>query len=95
MGKLNGSQTLILLSLNVLSIMIGGEQNAYGFKSAWLNAKPAFVTKEAGRPTIFMPWYNAKTGEGRYTTDFLASRAENDKGIEIPKVARKPKHKKT
>lgn len=94
-AKLNGSQdTDTFIAQRFVYYMIGGEQNAYGFKSAWLNAKPAFVTKEAGRPTIFMPWYDAKTGEGRYTTDFLASRAETGKGIEIPRVDRKPKYKK-
>ncbi len=68
--------------------MIGGEQNAYSFRSAILNTKPAYVIIEAGRPTIFTPWYDAKTGEGRYQTDFLASAKTDDF-----KVERKPKNK--
>ncbi|MBR5199808.1 MAG: hypothetical protein IKW20_08315 [Bacteroidales bacterium] len=60
----------------------GGELNAYAFPASELYAKPAFVKFEAGRPTIFMPWYNAQTGDGRYKTEFLANRA-----IETPKTS--------
>lgn len=94
-AKLNNSQNPdAFIAQRFVYYMVGGEQNAYSFKSAWLNVKPIFVTKEAGRPTIFMPWYDAKTGDGRYITDFLANRANNDKGIKIPKVKREPKYKK-
>ena len=76
--------------------MVGGEQNAYGFKSKWLNTKPFFVDIEAGKPTIFMSWYDANTGEGRYETSFLASRTDDDlnfKKKSTPKlVKREPKY---
>lgn len=54
-----------------------GELNAYAFNARDLYAKPTFVNKEAGNPVIFMPWYDAKTGEGRYQTEYLAMRAED------------------
>jgi len=57
--------------------LTGGELNAYGIKSSLVNTKPIYVTNEAGKPTIFMPWYDAQTGEGRHKTDFLASRADD------------------
>ena len=75
-----------------------GELNAYAFNASDLYAKPTFVNMEAGKPTIFMPWYDAKTGEGRYKTDFLAMRAEKTEkvlrrkggeGIDLPIVEKK------
>jgi hypothetical protein len=73
-----------------------GELNAYAFNARDLYAKPTFVNKEAGNPVIFMPWYDAKTGEGRYQTEYLAMRAEDTeakpKGAKIPKVKRRPKY---
>ena len=54
-----------------------GELNAYGIEASLLSIKPVYVTYEAGKPTIFMPWYNAKSGEGRYKTEFLANRSDD------------------
>lgn len=75
-----------------------GELMAYAFKADELYAKPVFVNLEAGNPTIFMSWYDAKTGEGRHRTDFLAMRADNTsgnkKGIsfrDMPQVEKKEK----
>ena len=68
--------------------LTGGEQNAFGMRADMLQGKPVFVTTEAGKPTIFAPWYDAKSGDGRYKTDFIANRAidENESG---PKLKRK------
>lgn len=73
--------------------LTGGEQNAFGMRADMLQGKPVFVTTEAGRPTIFAPWYDAKSGDGRYKTDFIANRAidENENG---PKLKRKTAAKK-
>ena len=60
-------------------LSVGGEINAHGFRASELYAKPTFVNYEAGKPTIFLPWYDAKTGEGRHTTEFLAMRADDTK----------------
>ena len=54
-----------------------GELNAYAFNARDLYAKPTFVNKEAGHPVIFLPWYDAKTGEGRHQTEYLAMRADD------------------
>lgn len=79
-----------------------GELMAYGIKAEYLYSKPVFVTKEAGNPTIFMPWYNAETGEGRYKTKYLAARGKDEDarfikvfGTPGPKVFvnKKPKYK--
>lgn len=80
-----------------------GELNAYAFNARDLYAKPILVNKEAGNPVIFMPWYDAKTGEGRYKTEFLAMRADDadtkndgekpDKSISIPRVDKPKKYK--
>ena len=73
-----------------------GELNAYAFNARDLYAKPTFVNKEAGNPVIFMPWYDAKTGEGRYQTEYLAMRAEDTeakpKGANVPNVNKRPKY---
>ena len=73
-----------------------GELNAYAFNARDLYAKPTFVNKEAGNPVIFMPWYDAKTGEGRYQTEYLAMRAEDaeakPKGAKVPNVNKRPKY---
>lgn len=76
--------------------LVGGEKNAYGIKASMLNAKPIYVTREAGNYTIFMPWYNADTGEGRYVTTLTDKSAEDDgsKGTKLPRVERRPKYKK-
>lgn len=80
-----------------------GELNAYAFNARDLYAKPTLVNKEAGNPVIFMPWYDAKTGEGRYKTEFLAMRADDadtknngekpDNSISIPRVDKPKKYK--
>lgn len=73
-----------------------GELNAYAFHARDLYAKPTFVNKEAGNPVIFMPWYDAKTGEGRYQTEYLAMRAEDadtkPKDVKLPNVNKRPKY---
>ena len=81
-----------IIASRFIYYMVGGEQNAYGIRSAVLNAKPAYVVDEAGKPVIFMPWYDAKTGEGRYKTDFLASTKSND-NVDLPQVDKKRKYK--
>lgn len=55
----------------------GGELEAYGIANK-IQEKPSYVDIEAGNPTIFAPWYNAETGEGRYETEFLASRKSDE-----------------
>lgn len=67
--------------------LTGGEQNAFGLRADMLQGKPVFVTEEAGHPTIFAPWYDAKTGDGRYKTDFIANRSidENENGPKLKK----------
>lgn len=57
--------------------MNGGEQNAYGIKANFLMNKPCYVRYDGGNPTIFMPWYDGKTG--KYETKFIANRAINKK----------------
>ena len=47
------------------------ELEAYGIRRNRIRSKPVYVTKEAGKTIIFMPWYNAETGEGRYETKIL------------------------
>lgn len=71
--------------------LVGGEQNAFGMRANSLFAKPIYVTQEAGKPTIFMPWYNAKTGDGRYTTEFIANRAMDDEADITEKAKNKRK----
>lgn len=93
LAKNAGKEIEVFIAQRFIYYMITGEQNAYGFKSEWLNSKPFFVTTEAGRPTIFMGWYNAKTGEGRYITEFLAARADDENFFILPSVSRKPKYK--
>ena len=76
-------------------LTVGGELNAYAFNASELYIKPSFVNKEGGNPTIFMPWYDAKTGEGRYQTEFLAMRADDEaesKKATIPRTNKRPKN---
>lgn len=49
----------------------GAEQEAYGIRRNFIRSKPIYVTTEGGNTIIFMPWYNAETGEGRYETKVL------------------------
>ena len=66
-----------------------GEQNAYAYDSQYLSLKPMLHRFEGGRVTIYMPWYNARTGEGRYTTKYLAmmstDEGDSKKPVEITK----------
>ena len=76
-------------------LTVGGELNAYAFNASELYIKPSFVNKEGGNPTIFMPWYDAKTGEGRYQTEFLAMRADDEaesKKATLPRTNKRPKN---
>lgn len=57
-----------------------GELNAYGIMSDIIMTRPIYETYEAGKPTIYMPWYDPKTNKGRYETDFLAGRMADLKG---------------
>lgn len=54
-----------------------GELEAYGISNRIIT-KPNYVTEEAGKPVIYLPWYDAKTGEGRHKTAFLAGRHVED-----------------
>lgn len=47
------------------------ELEAYGIRRNYIRSKPIYVTTEGGNTIIFMPWYNAETGEGRYETKIL------------------------
>lgn len=77
---------------------VGGELNAYGFRASELYGKPTFVNKEAGNPTIFLPWYDPQTGEGRHKTEFLAMRADDTKTdkpdirLTLPNAKKGPKY---
>lgn len=55
----------------------GAELEAYGIRRNFIRSKPVYVTKEAGKTIIFMPWYNAETGEGRYETKILDKSVRN------------------
>lgn len=47
------------------------ELEAYGIRRNRIRSKPVYVTTEGNNTIIFMPWYNAETGEGRYETKVL------------------------
>ena len=68
-AKLAGStNTDVFIAQRFIYFLVGGEKNAYGFKADMLNTKPIYVTYEGDKFTIFMPWYDIKTGDGRYKT---------------------------
>lgn len=76
----------------------GGELNAYSFSNLRLGTKPIYATYEAGKPTIFMPWYDAKTGEGKHKTKYLSMRSDDLSGkrlksdkVKLPEVKKKQK----
>lgn len=76
----------------------GGELNAYSFSNLQLGTKPIYATYEAGKPTIFMPWYDAKTGEGKHKTKYLSMRSDDLSGkrlksdkVKLPEVEKKQK----
>lgn len=82
----------------------GGEMEAFAIAPRNLYIKPIYVTEEFGKPTIFMPWYNAETGEGRYETDYLVMRSDDEKVVldgkkkrgipykDLPKIDKKAKY---
>jgi hypothetical protein len=78
---------------NFVYTLTGGELNAYGFAASLLSVKPIYVTKEAGRLQIFMPWYDVKTGAGRHETDYLAMRADDTPPAKDAKAKKKKKSK--
>ena len=76
--------------------LTGGELNAFGITANALTTKPVYVTYEAGNPVIFLPWYDAKTGEGRHKTTAMAYREDTDAPPMPPKKGGKktePKRK--
>jgi hypothetical protein len=88
-AKLVGRKDVdIFIAQRFIYYLIGGEKNAYGIRSSLLNIKPAYVTYEAGKYTIFMPWYNAETGEGRY----IVNETKADKIAKMPSVDKKHKY---
>lgn len=78
-AKAFGGDTESVITQQFIYALVGGEMNAYGLDVSLLGVKPIYVTEEAGRPTIFMPWYDKETGDGRYTTSFIAARASDKK----------------
>lgn len=78
-AKAFGDDTESIITQQFIYALVGGEMNAYGLDVSLLGVKPIYVTEEAGRPTIFMPWYDKDTGDGRYTTSFIAARASDKK----------------
>lgn len=73
--------------------LTGGELNAYGLAAELLVAKPIYVSKEAGSVKIFMPWYDAKTGEGAHKTDYLAMLADDTSVADDKKKSKKKRDK--
>lgn len=64
----------------LIYFMSTGELNAYGIFND-IMTRPIYETYEAGKPTIYMPWYDPKTNTGRYETEFLAGRMAEPKGV--------------
>lgn len=64
--------------------MIGGEQQAFGFDYSQVVGKPWYVAYEAGKSYLFAPWYDAKTGEGRYQVK-IANRMADETKASTPK----------
>ena len=73
--------------------LTGGELNAYGLAAELLAVKPIYVSKEAGSVKIFMPWYDAKTGEGAHKTDYLAMLADDTSVADDKKKSKKKRNK--
>lgn len=68
-------------------LLTHGELNAYGIRNGVVITKPVYVGYEAGKPTVYLPWYNEKTGKGAYRVDFLAGRmTEDEKRQKIEKM---------
>lgn len=75
--------------------MIGGEQNAHDFAYNFLVGKPWYVAYEAGKAYLYAPWYDAKTGAGRYRTKIANRMADETKGYSPKKGVRRYKGKGT
>ena len=75
--------------------MIGGEQNAHDFAYNFLIGKPWYVAYEAGKAYLYAPWYDAKTGAGRYRTKIANPMADETKGYSPKKGVRPYKGKGT
>ena len=75
--------------------MIGGEQNAHDFAYNFLIGKPWYVAYEAGKAYLYAPWYDAKTGAGRYRTKIANRMADETKGYSPKKGVRRYKGKGT
>lgn len=69
--------------------MIGGEQNAHDFAYNFLVGKPWYVAYEAGKAYLYAPWYDAKTGAGRYRTKIANRMADETKGY-LPRKGVRP-----
>lgn len=87
-AKLNKEDLDTFAVRQFIYLLVGGELNAYGIKAVLLNLKPIYVSYETGKPMIFMPWYDKKTDEGRYTTNFTTQQAK-DVFIPTDKKAKK------
>lgn len=75
--------------------MIGGEQNAHDFAYNFLIGKPWYVAYEAGKAYLYAPWYDAKSGAGRYRTKIANRMADETKGYSPKKGIRSYKGKGT
>lgn len=62
-------------------LLSAGEQNAYAYDAEYFGLKPMLHRYEGKDVTIYMPWYDAKSGEGRYTTKQLAMMAEDNTDV--------------
>lgn len=68
-------------------LLTHGELNAYGIRNGVVITKPVYVGYEAGKPTVYLPWYDEKTGKGAYRVDFLAGRmTEDEKRQKVEKM---------
>lgn len=74
----NSGLTDVDIAKRFVYYLVGGEQQAFGINPAIIQAKPAYVTIEGGKAKIFMPWYDAKTGEGMYDTEFISNKYEDE-----------------
>lgn len=85
----NGEQTVEeWLVTELVYRLTGGELQAYGIISTLLFSKPIYVDRDdSGRTYIFMPWYDAKTGKGKYQVKVLASNLDEDVDVNTTKDA--------
>lgn len=72
--------------------MMNGELTANGISANILHLKPTYVRKEGGKVMLFLPWYNAETGEGRHEIHIISGvRAETDPAAPVPTETSTPK----